>query len=167
MEKKLEDMIREAILAMTEGAPRSSSTEAPVLGEVGVSDYPLSEKKPHIIRSSTGKSFDEFTIENVMSGKIGADDCRIAPETLKMQAAIAEGDGRKTFADNLRRAAELIAVPDNRILEIYDKLRPYRSTKEELLGIASELEEKYGAYINGALVREAADLYEKRGRLKR
>ena len=44
-------------------------------------------------------------------------------------------DGREAFAGNLRRAAELISVPDERILEIYNALRPYRSTKEELLNI--------------------------------
>ncbi len=38
---------------------------------------------------------------------------------------------------NFERAAELTAVPDDRILEIYNALRPYRSTKEELLAIAT------------------------------
>ena len=45
----------------------------------------------------------------------------------------------------MRRAAELIAVPDTRVLEIYNALRPYRSTKVELLAIADELEDKYNA----------------------
>ncbi len=30
---------------------------------------------------------------------------------------------------NFERAAELTAVPDDRILEIYNALRPYRSTR--------------------------------------
>jgi propanediol dehydratase small subunit len=46
-------------------------------------------------------------------------------------------------------------------------LRPYRSTKQELLNIALELESKYDARVCSALVREAAEVYEKRGRLKR
>ena len=95
------------------------------------------------------------------------DSCRIAPETLELQAQIAESVGRNAFARNLRRAAELIAVPDTRVLEIYNALRPYRSTKVELLAIADELEDKYNAKVNAQLVREAAELYEKRDRLRK
>ena len=83
-----------------------------------------------------------------------------------MQAQVAESVGRDAFASNLRRAAELIAVPDKRILEIYNSLRPYRSTKAELYAIADELENQYNCKINAAFVREAADVYERRGRLK-
>jgi len=78
-----------------------------------------------------------------------------------------ESVGRHAFARNLRRAAELIAVPDTRVLEIYNALRPYRSTKAELLAIADELENKYNAKVNAQLVREAAELYEKRDRLRK
>ena len=46
-------------------------------------------------------------------------------------------------------------------------MRPYRSTKAELLGIADELDTKYNAKINAALVREAVVMYEKRDRLKK
>jgi len=66
----------------------------------------------------------------------------------------------------MRRAAELTRVGDERILEIYNALRPYRSTKADLLAIAEELENKYGAKICAAFVREACDVYERRGRLK-
>ena len=52
------------------------------------------------------------------------------------------------------------------MLQIYNALRPYRSTKAELLAIADELENKYGAKVNAAFVREAADVYERRGRLR-
>lgn len=44
---------------------------------------------------------------------------------------------------NFERAAELTAVPDDRILEIYNALRPYRSTCAELLAIADDLEHRY------------------------
>jgi len=77
-----------------------------------------------------------------------------------MQAQVAESVGRGAFANTMRRAAELIAVGDARRLEIYNALRPYRSTKAELLAIAEELEMKYNAKISGGLVREAAAVYE-------
>ena len=34
-----------------------------------------------------------------------------------------------------------------RVLEIYNALRPYRSTKQELLDIADELEGKYNCKV--------------------
>jgi propanediol dehydratase small subunit len=58
-------------------------------------------------------------------------------------------------------------IPDERVLEIYEALRPYRSTKKELMDIATELESQYQAHVCATLVREAADVYEKRRRLKR
>lgn len=63
-------------------------------------------------------------------------------------------------------AAELTAVPDDRVLEIYNALRPYRSTKEELIAISDELKSKYHATICSQYVREAADLYVERKKLK-
>jgi propanediol dehydratase small subunit len=61
----------------------------------------------------------------------------------------------------------LTRLSDQRVLEVYESLRPYRSTKKEMLDIADELESKYQARICAALVREAAEVYEKRGRLRR
>ena len=119
----LEKMIREVMLSMAKGESSNSNTTS-TFGKTTSADYPLSKKKADTVKSATGKRLDEFTIENVMSGKVGAADCRIAPETLEMQAQIAESVNRDSFARNLRRAAELIAVPDARILEIYNSLRP-------------------------------------------
>ena len=121
---------------------------------------------PEAIKTPTGKPYASLSYEKVISGELTSDDMRIAPETLEMQAQVAESVGREAFAGNLRRAAELIAVPDERLLEIYNALRPYRSTKQELLDIAAELE-GYKCAIAAGLVREAAEVYEKRGRLKK
>ena len=49
------------------------------------------------------------------------------------------------------------------ILKMYDKLRPNRSTKLELVMMAQELLEKYNARNCAKLVMEAAEVYEKRG----
>lgn len=163
----LEKMIREVMLSMAKGESVNANTVTKTCGTTTKEDYPLSKKKADVVRSATGKKLDEFTMENVMNGTIGAADCRIAPETLEMQAQVAESVNRHSFARNLRRAAELIAIPDARILEIYNCLRPYRSTKAELLAIADELEGKYNAKVNAAFVREAAELYEKRDRLRK
>ena len=135
-------------------------------GRLDKSSYPLGEKMPQQVKSATGKVLSDFSLAKVKSGELKAEDFRIAPETLELQAQVAESVDRETLARNMRRAAELIAVPDEKLLEVYNSLRPYRSTKAELYGIAEELETKYQCRINAAFIREAADVYEKRGRLK-
>ena len=113
---------------------------------------------------------DNKTLTQLVDGSISeltAEDLRIRPETLELQAQVAESAGRGFFATNLRRAGELIPVPDARLLEIYNALRPYRSTKAELYAIGDELINEYGATVSGNFVKEAADIYEKRNRLKK
>ena len=128
-------------------------------------DYPLADKRPELILTPTGKKIDEITMEQVLEGSVGIEDCRISDQTLEYQAQIAESANNRQMAANLRRAAELTSFSDERVLEIYGALRPFRSTKEELLKIADELESK-GAVLNAAFVRQAAEVYEKRKKLK-
>lgn len=118
---------------------------------------------PENIKSKTGKSLKDISIENILNGNIKAEDIKISKETLRMQGEIAEKEGRTQLKQNFQRASELIEVPDNILLGIYDKLRPNRSTKEELLQIAEELIKSYGAHNCAKLILEAAEVYEKRG----
>lgn len=129
-------------------------------------DYPLAQKRPELLKTPTGKKIEEVTLEAVLKGLVTSEDVRIAPETLELQAQIADADGRKAISRNFRRAAELILVPDEKILEIYNALRPYRSTEQELIEIAEELETKFNAKINGAFIREAAEVYRERKKLR-
>ena len=124
--------------------------------------YPLAKNHPDLLKSKTGKSFSEITFENVIQGKVIHEDFKTNADTLLMQAEIAEKAGKKQFAGNMRRAAELTRVPDEEVLKIYDKLRPNRATKQELLEIASDLRTKYQANITADLVEETARVYEKR-----
>lgn len=130
-------------------------------------DFPLAEKRPELVKSAGGLSLDEITLDKVIAGEISFDDIKIRPETLEYQAQIAESIGRPHLAANMRRAAEMTRISDERLLEMYSLLRPYRCTKQELLDLADELESEYQAKLCAALVREAADVYEKRGRLKK
>jgi propanediol dehydratase small subunit len=130
-------------------------------------DYPLAQKRPDLARSASGMKLEDITLEKVVAGQITFDDIRTRPETLEYQAQIAESVGRVRLAANLRRAAEMTRIPDARLLEMYNALRPYRSTQPELLQMAEELETTYQAKVCGALVREAAEVYHKRGRLKK
>jgi propanediol dehydratase small subunit len=130
-------------------------------------NYPLGSKSPDLLFTPTEKAYNDLTLDAALKGEVTGADLRISPKTLEMHADISESLGRTQLAKNFRRAAEMINISDARILEIYNALRPNRSTKEELLAIADELETEYGATENAALVREAADVYERRGRLKK
>ena len=127
-----------------------------------ITDYPLYEKRPELIKTQTGKPVDEINIENILSGGITDADCRISADTLEYQAQIEESAGNQQIAVNFKRAAEMTRIPDERIIEIYNTLRPYVSTKEELLSIVNELENDYDATINAALIKEAIEVYEER-----
>lgn len=129
-------------------------------------DYPLYEKHPELIKTHTGKSVDEINMKNILSGKVKPEDCRISAETLIYQAEIQESFGNPQIGANFRRAAEMTRIPDERILQIYNQMRPHVSTKEELLAIAEELETKYNAKLNAALLRETAEVYEDRNMLR-
>jgi len=136
-------------------------------GKLGAErDYPLSTKRPDLVRSATDKSLGDLTLEKAVAGEIAFKDFKTRPETLEYQAQIAESAGRPHLAANLRRAAEMTRIPDARVLEMYNSLRPYRSTKQEMLDLATELESQYQAPVCAALVREATATYEKNGRLK-
>lgn len=129
--------------------------------------YPLSQNmNPEEIKSKTGKSLKDINIENILNGNVNSEDIKISKETLMLQGEIAEKAGRPQLKQNFVRAAELINIPDKLLLEIYDKLRPNRSTKAELLDIAKELVEKYDAAACSKLVLESAEVYERRGILR-
>lgn len=130
-------------------------------------EYPLASKRPDLIRTMSGKEYKTLTLENLISGNLNVQEIRISPETLELQAQIAQKHGRPQLALNFRRAAELTRIPDQEVLKIYNALRPGRSTKEELTRLAKELVEKYQAKLNAAFIREAAQIYEKRNLLKK
>jgi propanediol dehydratase small subunit len=112
----------------------------------------------------SGRPADELTVDALLRGELGADDVRIHPDTLERQAQVAEQFGNPQLAENFRRAAELTALSDDRVIAIYEALRPGRCTAAELEQIARELQEQ-GADRNAALVREAAAVYARRGLL--
>ena len=166
----IESMVRDVLSRMNslqDGiTPAPAAPTNDTVRQPKVSDYPLATRHPEWVKTATNKTLDDLTLENVLSDRVTAQDMRITPETLRMQAAIAQDAGRDRLAMNFERAAELTAVPDDRILEIYNALRPYRSTQAELLAIADDLEHRYQARLCAAFVREAAGLYIERKKLK-
>lgn len=157
-------IVQEVLKEMNGGAVKVAASSNGKLSYK--SDFPMAAKRPELVKTATGKSLKDITLASVVSGEVTADEIRITPQTLEYQAQIAESIGRPQLAANMRRAAEMTAVPDARVLEIYNALRPYRSTAAELSAIADELETKYGAKICANFVREACQVYKNRKRLK-
>jgi propanediol dehydratase small subunit len=130
-------------------------------------DYPLAEKRPDLVRSLSGKPMATITLDAVLDGSVTMEDLRIDAEALRRQAEIARVAGRPTLAMNFERAADLVLVPQDVIMRAYDLLRPGRAkTKNELLAMAAQLRETYGAGAIAAFIEEAAEVYDKRGLFK-
>ena len=127
-------------------------------------DYPLAETQPAQVRGPRGLSLEDITLERVMDGSVTMEDLRITPEALIAQGEIARDAGRPTLAENFTRAAELVNVPQDVIMQVYELLRPGRArSKQELLEAARMLKEQYGASRIATFIEEAADTYEQRG----
>jgi propanediol dehydratase small subunit len=118
------------------------------------------------VRTKSGRTLDELTIDAVLAGKLTVADFRISDETLRRQADSAEAAGYRQLAENLRRAAELTRLSNQEVLDVYDALRPGRATYDQLIALAERLEGKHQATLTAALVREAAEVYLKRGIIK-
>ena len=118
------------------------------------------------VRTASGRSLDELTIEALRAGRLSAEDFRISREQLNAQAAAAEAGGYPQLADNLRRAAELTGLANERVFEIYNLLRPGRATLGELQALADELDGQNLPRV-AAFIREAAAAYDRRGIAKR
>ena len=131
------------------------------------SQYPLIDSENVEIQAASGRPLTKITVDAAMSEELTALDLRISRETLRQQAEAAESAGYSQLAHNLRRAAELIDVPNDELLRMYNALRPHRSTHDILQALAQVLEHKYHAPINAAFVREAADVYRERGLLRK
>jgi propanediol dehydratase small subunit len=128
------------------------------------SDYPLGTRRPDLVSTPGGIALADVTLAAVRAGELGADEIRATPETLRRQAEVALATGRTQLAESFERAAELAAVPDDLLLEVYTALRPRRATSAELEEWAARLE-SHGAGKTAGFVREASAAYAERGLL--
>ena len=127
-------------------------------------DYPLAETQPDTIRGKRGLRLTDITLDAVMAGDVTMEDLRITPDALRAQADIARDAGRPTLALNFERAAELVDVPQDFIMQVYELLRPGRArSRQQLLDAAATLRRDHGAERMAAFVEEAAQAYEDRG----
>ena len=99
--------------------------------------YPLSDGSRDAVLTTSGRRVSEITLDAVLADGIGADDVRVSPDTLRLQA-------------------------DDELLEFYELLRPGRATAAQMDDLASGLDAG-GAPGCAALVREARAAYVRRG----
>ena len=125
--------------------------------------YPLAENAPDLIKTPTGKSLSDLTVEAILREEVTAADFAITPEALLQQAEIAAAHGRHALAANFRRAAELVHVPQDLLMETYEMLRPGRADAASLRERAALLRRDLGAARIADFIDEAADVYTRRG----
>jgi propanediol dehydratase small subunit len=127
-------------------------------------DYPLAETQPGAVTGKRGKALPEITLDAVIAGEVTMEDLRITPRALRDQADVARDAGRPTLALNFERGAELVEVPQDFIMQVYELLRPGRArSKEELLEAAAIMRDTYKAERIARFIEEAAETYETRG----
>jgi propanediol dehydratase small subunit len=127
-------------------------------------DYPLAEHHPDKVQGKRGITISDITLDAVLSGNVTIEDLRITPQALNAQADVARSAGRTRLAANFERASELVSVPQDIMMEIYELLRPGRAkAKEQLLDTAKILRDTYQAERIASFLEEAAEVYETRG----
>ena len=130
--------------------------------------YPVGEKHPDRVLTRNGRPLRDLTLDNLLAGHVAASDFGITADGVRLQAAIAERAGRPNLAQNLRRGAELVEIPDNVLLDVYELLRPGRAqSADDLRAAANQLRDTYGAKETASLLEEAALVYERRGIFQR
>ncbi|HEY7689566.1 MAG TPA: diol dehydratase small subunit [Dongiaceae bacterium] len=130
--------------------------------------YPVGEREPERIKTASGRPLSALSLDRVSAGEVPAADLSITAEALRLQAQVARAAGRAPLAENFERAAELVAVPQAFVLEVYELLRPGRAAgRQELLDAAARLRAEFQAGRMAAFVEEAAAQYEERRLFRR
>jgi propanediol dehydratase small subunit len=108
---------------------------------------------------------DKYTVQAAVDGKLSLSDLRMDPTALAHQAAVATAGGNPQLAENFLRAAELTSIDDEEVMNLYEALRPHRSSAEQLEALRASLEAR-GAVRCAELVGQAAVVYARRGLLR-
>src|SRR3981189_3772010 len=108
---------------------------------------------------------EKFTVQAAVDGDLQLSDLRMDPATLAHQAVIAEEGGNPQLAENFLRAAELATIDDEEVMNLYESLRPHRSSAEQLEALRVSLQTR-GALRCAELVGQAAVVYARRGLLR-
>ena len=130
-------------------------------------DYPLYDSRGDSLTAASGRPLRDLSLQTTLTEGISSQDFSISAETLRAQAQIARDAGYPQLAQNLERASELTAVPNETLLEMYEMLRPGRCSLKEYRTLAARLRQEFNAPTTAAFVEEAAAVYRERGLLRR
>ena len=132
--------------------------------KLGAQDYPLAENRRDLVRGRRGKSLDQLDLAALENGDVIMEDLKITARALQLQAEISRNNNRQKLAENFERGAELVEVPQDYLMEIYELLRPGRARDRSVLEkIAENLRATYNATHMAEFIEEAAEVYEARG----
>ena len=148
------------------GGDRGDVRGSDVMTPHAVADYPLAETRPERVKGRRGKPLAEITLDAVLSrARWRMEDLRITPQALRAQAEIARAAGRPTLAQNFERAAELVDVPQDFIMQVYELLRPGRAKSKAAIARRrrARCATTYKAERIARFIEEAAETYEARG----
>jgi propanediol dehydratase small subunit len=120
--------------------------------------YPLYKESRATLKLPNGRSIDELSLNNLQSGSLSNEDLGIHRDTLLAQSQVAEASGFGQLGLSLKRAAELVEIPESELFRIYEALRPGRMDRTSLRNLAREVEENYDAPLTARFIREAADV---------
>lgn len=82
--------IVEQVMAAMNAGTAAPVTSAPCGDKITSAQYPLAQNMADKLKTPTGKPFNDLSYDKMIAGELTADDMRIAPETLEMQAQVAE-----------------------------------------------------------------------------
>lgn len=100
----IESMVRDVLSRMNSlqgEAPAAAPAAGGASRSARVSDYPLANKHPEWVKTATNKTLDDFTLENVLSNKVTAQDMRI-PGNPALTGVDRQRRGPRPAGDELR-----------------------------------------------------------------
>ena len=97
--------------------------------------YPLGENERERITSKTGKKLSDITLDEVMKNHVAPDDIKISKEMLRAQGQVAKEAGNDPMEKNFERAAELVDVPDDVMIECDSLVKIYKTKDIEVLAL--------------------------------
>lgn len=98
----IESMVRDVLSRMNSlqgEAPAAAPAAGGAPRSAKVSDYPLANKHPEWVKTATNKTLDDFTLENVLSNKVTAQDM---PGNAALTGFYRQGRGPRPVGDELR-----------------------------------------------------------------
>ena len=119
---------------------------------------------PERCAARAARRFDEITLEGVMAGDVTMEDLASRRRRCSPRPRWPAPPAGRRWRPISSAAAEMVGVPQDVIMQVYELLRPGRAKgKDELMTAAESLRETHGTPRLADFVEEAAKVYSRRG----